>query len=954
VPLQVKQRAIGLDWHTSCFPLTVLCLCPQLAVHIDESRQGLRSLEQIQDDLQYYAQRVSVHFVAYKFVECRWHACHFGQECLPELSLLIHEGDGWGHVAPLRGRVPSNATRVSSLTPSRVAPVTVIDDGLPDSGPGGPNPPTDGPDSTWVNVSPPICIDAFGLPLQVMHADLSPASYNVRSVVLSDAMRDTVAGLSYVPRRYRRLPGISIAPRVVLYDGYEEVTVVDERDRIRVLSTHYSFCWDGDHLVRGIAPIAPSPGLVGRLALRFASFLGLADTSAALNVRANDREVLTGLQFHRNMQRQTDIESIHQASVLYNRQMRTPEDSYNAGAVMAVMEVASMTRGTLSHPTGQRTLYGGGRRSAYLWGYCFSCGGFSIRRMRGRLCQTCQGTREGEPLVSAIRRGQHVATNATPLRYPGVVNMSSQHPPLKRVSTVAGPGDVQVHGATIEDILRMPPRDRPGPRLLGIGLNGAYPFCSSVGPRPLLEAILYRNFKHLPEREDPSEACFDSVTRVIDLLLPGFCDPCEPMSVFEWLRSYTVSRRRHALTRAHWKRVERGRNHQDYGKVGAFVKTEKLPWFKPVGGEPYTCEAAYIARLIQAPHDEAHLDAGPCLKPLVHRLKQVWHEGNWIFYGSRDPGTLDVWLSSIVHCRSFFWADYSAFDATHSLQSWRMIEGLYSRIYPREHYPALWGALDAWRAPTGKCKVRKEGIAIKYQCPPCNASGRDDTALANALFNGLCLAASFAAELSGVEIEDLSASHLAEAERLCRISVVGDDSIVGCSFDVTRINPVRHLKRFGLVVKAESSHYLGDVTYLGQMPYNVGGAWIWGPTLGRCLYKAFWQLERDTHPVAWLRGVAQQLSLFRHVPVLHEFAQRVLLLTTGPSTPVRRDPNRPWTMRDSPTPSWDSTTLVHLAKRYNVPSDLILGDIRLVQQVLTLPCVGRFPFLNVCVTQDDL
>lgn len=964
VPLEVKALCLDLDWKVNCFPLTLLCLCPAVAAHL-AGRTGPRTLDQIQSDLDFYAFKLKVRFAAYKLAS-GWTVRFSGHSSLPAYSLLIYEGESGGHVAPLRGRVPPDAEVVSSLYNLSdlhgqpvPAPVSARPEGvLCDSSP-----------STFVCLSevrapcPPARLPAPAVtecPADdgwdlVPDAPLdASAPFNIRSLVLRDALFDSLRFRPRYPRAYRPLPGVSLGPRRVLFDGYEEVVVVIECDRITAGFHTFTFRMFGGLLRRELAPRLPRPGFASRFVMSLAQALGRANTSAAHVVRPMDREVLTGLQFHRNLEQQTQLEAIHQASVLYNRQMRQPESSYDGDAVRAVMDLATMTRPAFLRADGSRTLYGGPIRSAYLWGYCFSCGGFSTRRMAGRICVACQGSRDGDPLVAAIRRGEHVATDSVPLRFPGVVNMSSQHPPLKSVRSIAGPRDVRVSGSTLEAVLTMPPRARLGPRLLGIGLNGAYPFCSSVGPRPLLEAILYRIFKDIPERQCPERPCFEAVVRVIDVLLPGFCDPCEPMSVFQWIRSYRVSRRRHALIRAHWQRVERGCNHQDYGKVGAFVKTEKLPWFKPVGGEPYVSECAYIARLIQAPHDEAHLDAGPFLKPLVHRLKSIWHEHNWIFYGSREPEVLDVWLSRISGCRSFFWADYSAFDATHSDLSWWMIEGLYSRIYPRGSFPQLWMALDAWREPKGKCKVRKEGVVITYQAPPSNASGRDDTALANALFNGLCLATAFAAELSGVEIEDLTPDHFALAERLCKISIVGDDSLVGCDFDVSQYDPVRHLRRFGLVVKSEHSSYLGAVTYLGQMPYFVGGGWVWGPTLGRCLYKAFWQLERDAHPVAWLRGVALQLSLFRHVPVLVEFAERVLLLTRGPITPVTRDPNRPWTMRDRPTAAWDPITLLHLSRRYGATPELILSDIALVKRVTTLPCVGRFPFLNMCVTQDDL
>lgn len=577
------------------------------------------------------------------------------------------------------------------------------------------------------------------------------------------------------------------------------------------------------------------------------------------------------------------------------------------------------------------------------------------------MCNICRGTRDGDPTIAAIRRGRHVCTAAAPLIYPGVVNMASQHPPMKPNTGTTGLGcrpKVRVTGRdTIAEILRLPPRKRPGCSLYGVGLSGAYPFVSSVGARPLLEAILYRVFKDLPTRMRPSISAFNKLALNAGYLLPEFNEPLQRMRLWEWFKSYTNSRRRHALIRAHAERLKRGSNHKDYDKISAFVKTEKLPWFGvPKDMEPPTTfveDAVYIARLVQAPHDETHLDAGRYMKPLTKRLKEVWNSDFWIFYASVNPEILDKWLEKISTCRSFFFADYSAFDATHSIESWALVEGLYEQVFPRADHPDLWRAIDVWRKPKGKCRLRKDGVTISYDAPVCNASGRDDTALVNALLNGLCLASAFAAELSGVELEQLEPHHYEKASRMCKISVVGDDSVVGCNFDIGKIDVVRHLKRFGLIVKSETAQDIANVTYLGSMPYRVGNSWRWGPTLGRRLYKAFWKESSDGHPIAWLRGVAQQLALNQHVPVLRELSEKILDLTKGPTTKVQVDENRLWTVRTSATERWSDETLVHLAKRYDVPVSMILADLEIIKKIDRVPCVAYLPFVCHCVAIDD-
>jgi len=977
----VMEQICKKDWSTSCAALSAVSLDAGVAKHLAASDWGLLSFKELQRFYTRISKKRKLVFCVHFQRDGRW-CCWVPR--MPGYSrrhiLLAREGLR-AHCAPLTsGKAPTVNEYVSVIDPDDLSsPAGPTGEVSPSrSGSGGEEPIDDPSDSD----SDVPSLEDLKLP------------YNRRWRVVCDSMIDSILLpiTGRAPQRaYQELPGVYTSKRTVLYRGLDEVEVLACGDRVKSGGVAFFLEREGAKLKRTVeidGPFIGLDGLIGstlvgvltygiaglailklgsrfgfeatRFPRLFKALFGCVASGAAaaalahfkpkvthcMNIRDKDRAMATSLQYHALMKQQTDLQQLHACATMYNEQQKRQETTFNAPGVAAVLSVTAMTRvGGLIGP-----VQVGGLRPCR----CFSCGGSSSSRMPGRLCPACQSTRHGDPVVRAVRCGHHVCSGVIPIRYTGVVNMDSQHPPLKTGTETWGKSRVTVKGSTVQDVLSMEPRARSGPRLLGVGLNGAYPFCSSVGPRPLLEAILFRVFRELPGRTPPSAGAFQVVACNADCLLRGFFEPLEPMETWDWLCSYTDSRRRHELVRAWKKLIERGEPHRDYGLISAFVKTEKLPWFKPIGGVPYASEARYVARLIQAPHDETHLGAGPYLKPLTKRLKEVWHVENWIFYGSAAPEVLDQWLERNATCQSFFFADYSAFDATHSAESWALIEGLYARVFPRSSCPSLWRAIDVWRKPKGKCKVRKEGVTITYDAPICNASGRDDTALANALVNGLCLASAFAAELAGCELEDLTPAHIEFAERYVSISVVGDDSIVGCRFDIRDIQPVRHLKRFGLVVKEETAMHISEVTYLGQMPYLVSGRWIWGPTLGRRLYKAFWQAEPVGHPVAWVRGVAKQLALNRHVPVLAEIADRVLLLTKGPITEQRPDENKPWTCRAEPTPAWGSETLAYLARRYHVSAQAILHDLSLVSQIQRVPCLVDFPFLNACVTQDDL
>ncbi len=487
-----------------------------------------------------------------------------------------------------------------------------------------------------------------------------------------------------------------------------------------------------------------------------------------------------------------------------------------------------------------------------------------------------------------------------------------------------------------------------------MGLSGAIPFISDAGSRVLAEAIQFRVFRAIAR--SVTRGAFEHALSLTTYLLPEFTRPGEPMLLWDWIRSMPGKRRR-ALICSERKLNERGEYARKIGEIKAFVKTEHMPYFGVKNGDYGVQHAEYVARLIQAPHDETHLIAGPYLKPLVERLKQVWHPDHWIFYGSVAPEKLDYWVNRNSRAESWFWADYTAFDATYSPEAWSLLEQLYAQIYPGAP-EEFWKVLEYWRKPQGNIRLRKEDVKIKYDAPVCNASGRDDTALANALLNGLALAISIAAALAGVDVTQVTAAHLKTAQDKCAISVVGDDSVVACSFNVQPLKQriVDNIACFGFVAKACCSPWIGDITYLGMMPYPVGDRLYMGPTIGRRLYKAFWQADPVGNLPAWTKGVARQLFQYRCVPILSDIAGRVLHLLGGmKETHFQPDPNRVWAARTMATDAWDGLTISWLCRRYPALSPCqFYSDLETVSRITRLPAIIHSHVFDACVVVDDL
>lgn len=599
----------------------------------------------------------------------------------------------------------------------------------------------------------------------------------------------------------------------------------------------------------------------------------------------------------------------------------------------------------------------------FLWGYCYSCGCElpSKKKFQSRLCSGCLSSNSA--LGKLVLEGDKVCSVSVPVRYPGVVWTTSRHPGLKpNVATTANDSCVTVAGMSLEQALTKAPIERAGPALFGIGIDGAIPFVTSGGIRPLAEAICYRIFKDIPRTAEP--LVYKKATLLLDhpeLLGNLLWRRVSPYGVYQWVKSVSKSGRRKILLKAAHELRERGCLHpKKAGKFGVFVKTECLPYFKPVEDGLDWSSMVYVARLINGPFDEDHVITGPSLKPLIPVLKEVWHVENWIFYASVNPSKLDKRLNQIKEHPSFLCSDFTAFDSTFTDYSWDMIESIYRRVLVDTH-PDFWIILKKWRRPVGSAISRKESVSIKFEAGTCNASGRDDTALANAILNGIATALSLAAALAGVELEALEYEHVYRASEALSISIVGDDSLVAC---VTDLKPFQsayeaNIRRFGMIVKAEIYDTVHDVTFLGQAPYtNSRGEWAWGPTIGRRLYKAGWKAERGGNYPAWLHGVAGQNALYKNVPLLSDWAEVTLKLMKGQKrTEVAFDENRPWVGRDTTTFEYDQTTLDWVAFRYRkvgVSVPMILRDIKVLRSIERLPAVAHLESVQLMLSVDEL
>jgi hypothetical protein len=640
--------------------------------------------------------------------------------------------------------------------------------------------------------------------------------------------------------------------------------------------------------------------------------------------------------------------------VLNRWRLEAVKNDYQGG--LKAEEAEAYVRALFHDSTAPRSVCG-----AFKWGYCWGCGAhLPAKKMASRICVNC--LRRNTDLGRLVAEGSRVCSRGSPIRYPGLVWTNSRHPPLKAsAATVAVEGrNIHVGGLGLEKALQLAPIERAGPTLVTIGMDGAIPFVSSGGIRVLLEAIIYRVFKEIPRTADA--AVYQAVDKFLPILLEGFIEKeIYPMARWDWLKSIKNARRRKILIKA--ARDLEARHEELHPKrAGTFTpfgKTEELPWFGQSEGQVMTAIMEYVPRLINGPFDEDHPVVGVSTKPMLYGLKEAWNSHHWIFYASTSPEKLDEWLMELEEYSFFLMGDYTAYDSTYVDASWDLIESIYRRVLRDEH-PHFWEILKRWRKPRGKTSSRKEDVSVSFQADTMNASGRDDTALANAMLNGLVISMSMAATISGKSILDLDESDIQQVTRLCRIGIVGDDSLVATNFDISAAKTAfeQHVASFGMIVKAAVTRELCEVTFLGQMPYLAAGRLVWGPTLGRRLYKWGWKTERGGNYPAWGAGVADQTALYRSVPLLSDLSLKVVALTKGQKrTAVSEDENRPWTLRTTEQSPYDTSTLIWLARRYahvGVTVEMIRRDIKLINDIERIPCIILLESVQLMLGVDEL
>lgn len=493
---------------------------------------------------------------------------------------------------------------------------------------------------------------------------------------------------------------------------------------------------------------------------------------------------------------------------------------------------------------------------------------------------------------------------------------------------------------TVDDWLAIKPEDsvQDFNRVVGPVISGAPCWVPARTLYNRLNAIFFRVFRRLPYGPQPGlwELARTLIAPVI--LNEMLTADLHPTPWSEWIATRPPERVQPMLDAREY--FEANGFTRQTTQFHAFMKQENMfAASKTMHGLAELQDA--VPRLIQGPHDVTHVIAGPRITSMLKILKNSWKWSDSLYYASDTPLNLDSWLQLCTSQRDYFtifWCDYTMFDSSYNAPAWNFVESLYGTMLGDADFRKV---LEIWRSPQGKC-----GDDVKYRGGVMNASGRDDTAFANGVLNGVAMFASACASWYNVDLLALNESHLRSFLEIAKIAVCGDDSLGFLPFlpIVERRAFLERLRaniaRFGFKAKAFASSRIFDAVFLGHRPLRVGSRWYWTRTIGRAIFKLGWQAEPRGDPAAHMTGIMDMHTICSpHVPIIADMANAWVNAHTGlKRKAVSIDPNKPWEWmtKGLVLPTYDRQTLIDCAAAYSVSADLCRGDL-LAHDVVVTP-----------------
>lgn len=604
---------------------------------------------------------------------------------------------------------------------------------------------------------------------------------------------------------------------------------------------------------------------------------------------------------------------------------------------------------------------------------CKACGAPLHRRRRNMgLCRQCflaLPDARGEPDPDARREA--LIGEALPVNEPtGLVALYSE--PFEPVIVEQRREVEDYHSTFMRDKEQKVRHHRHQNRrkravLVGVGHPTHMPGVFQRGPESLHHGMMSRTYRAVGQRHP---ATYGTLAAVLDHCLPTLgSDLIDAMELEEWFQG----QERELDMRMAW------RDYQLNGLPDAaqlvckpFIKSE-FHYAMQANGQWFTKLRAAKQRPIYTLPDITQVFVGPYTKPLMHYFKNALGGESSVHYcGCNTPEdnqrVLDILVAHVGQGDPVWLNDFSCYETTQGPHTFRLLRGLYRRLW-RSHDDLREWAMDLWeRMPF---KAQSGGEKFWGMLPAMMLSGRPDTAITNSVLNAIVSVAAHAAARFNMPLHQVD--QLTEAQWQAMHSdyhffFVGDDSVVtgpggGLGYEA-RLEAA--YASAGFMSKIEKVTALRDVVFLGHRPYlleDQGGrmVWRWGPTLGRRLYKHHWALDLVGDPMDWLTTVVDmEVRCYGPLPVIGTMARRLQGLLGAPKplnkTMRRRMASREqYTMHVAPMQGdhvcW--ATFVELGEVYGLSASDVADLDYACSQIPTVPYWFSHPALDAMMRKDN-
>nr|WPR18100.1 MAG: hypothetical protein [Chemarfal virus 141] len=376
-----------------------------------------------------------------------------------------------------------------------------------------------------------------------------------------------------------------------------------------------------------------------------------------------------------------------------------------------------------------------------------------------------------------------------------------------------------------------------------------------------------------------------------------------------------------AARRAELERAEMdaalGKGPRTAAKIGSFSFMGKaefdgnLGFGLPVHDEQHDISVAPAVqakgntRGIMVPTNTAHDILGPLLWAMTTYLHKLLNAKlGWYYCAGSTPGELNAWLNGLplqnvvddvlqakgkhpldgdhslirqlralhkVGKYVFVNSDFSGFDQSHSARSMHFVRTVLIRLgWPTRrdhpnHRPHPTGVTEdqvraAWDKPRGFTST-----GLRFRAATINASGRDDTALLNALNNAFVQGAAWLRASLGKgkpitwqQVESATDAQWLEQLGQFRLIILGDDSMACVPPEWQAWAPLvnKYISGFGFETKTDLQTELTSCVFLGQRPWPTTRGLRFAPTLGRRLYKMQWCQKPPIDGARWLHSTS--------------------------------------------------------------------------------------------------